>query len=383
MKTFKDTFLESLKQVYEKNPADLDFKKYFALELYKRGEYIESFPMLVSIIETDNDINVAKAINDIKSRMAEDETIIGFVEQEELKTEEEKLAEITKPKQKISFADVAGMENVKDAIRTDIIYPFQHPEIYKQYRDQAGGGILLFGPPGCGKTYIAKAAAGEIDATFISVHIHDIISAFIGTGEQALHDTFEYARANKPAVLFFDEIDAVGANRTKTAGVLRTLVNQFLTELDGIDSENDEILVIGATNLPWEVDQALRRPGRFNKVIFVPPPDVIARTQIFETTLRNKPTENIDYEKLADLTKKYSAADITQICAEAAEKAFKRAVKTGVTVKITQQMVEAQIAERKSTVIDWFNTAKNYVEYSNESGLLNAVKKYLEESKDD
>ncbi len=383
MNPLQDTFLESLRQVYEKNPTDLEYKKYFALELYKRRFYKEAYPLLLEVKAHDTDINVEKAINDIKARLPEDEAIIGFIHQEAHKSEAEKLAEITKPKKKVTFNDIAGMEHVKDAIRTDIIYPYQHPEIYKQYKKQGGGGIMLFGPPGCGKTYIAKATAGEIDATFVSVQIHDIISAFVGTGERALHDTFEYARANTPAVLFFDEIDAMGASRTKTAGVLRTLVNQFLTELDGLDSENEDILVIGATNLPWEVDPALRRPGRFNKVIFVPPPDLAAREQIFKANLAEKPQEELDFARLAGLTKQYSAADIAQICDEAGEHAFKEAVKTGETVKITQELVEAKIAGRKSTVLDWFNTAKNYVEYSNESGLLNDVKKYLDELKND
>lgn len=327
MKSYKDPFLQSLLTAYTANPGDIAFKKYFGLELYKRGELQDAFVLLQEVFAIDQDIQVEKALNTIRGQI----TQIGDIKE----------ALISSPKeQPITFTDVAGMEEIKDAIRTDIIYPFQHPEIYKQYSKKSGGGILLFGPPGCGKTYIAKATAGEIQAKFYSISIHEVLSKFSGEGERFLHDFFEVAREHKPSVLFFDEIDAIGIQRDKTSGIWRTLVNQFLLELDGIGNNNDGLLIIGATNLPWDVDMALRRPGRFDKVLFVGPPDTSARIRMFELNLNGKPTEKMDIPALARMTKQFSGADIARICDAAAETAFKEAVKSDKVVPITQEMLE-------------------------------------------
>lgn len=372
MNNFEDQFLQSLKQVYDQNPSDVSFKKYFALELYKKGKYSDALPLLRDISQTDEDLNIKKAIKDIESTMPKDPRSIGFADPETI----EKIRDIKRDI--VTFSDVAGMDHVKEAIRTDIIYPFQHPEMYKMYGKKAGGGILLYGPPGCGKTFIAKATAGEINAKFLSVSIHELLSPFSGEGEKALHEAFEWARENKPAVMFLDEIDAIGMSRGKTSGLLRTLVNVFLTELDGIFTNNEGILVIGATNLPWEIDSALRRPGRFDRVIFVTPPDKKARIRLFELKLKGKPAETINYEKLADLTKHYSAADIERICDEAGENAFKKAIVSGNVEKITQESIEEVVHKTRSSITDWFSTVKNYIQYSNESGLYNNVKDYLD-----
>jgi len=251
------------------------------------------------------------------------------------------------------------------------------------YNKKSGGGILLYGPPGCGKTFIAKATAGEINAKFLSLSIHELISPFTGEGEKALHMAFEWARDNKPTVIFLDEIDAIGMSRSKTSGALRTLVNVFLTELDGVFTDNEGILVVGATNLPWEIDSALRRPGRFDRIIFVTPPDRKARVKLFELKLKGKPLEELNYDKLSDMTKQYSSADIERICDEAAENAFKRSILSGNIEKISQQSLEEVALKTKSSISDWFATVKNYIQYSNESGLYNSVKDYLDNVKND
>ncbi|HLB51880.1 hypothetical protein A3F07_01915 [candidate division WWE3 bacterium RIFCSPHIGHO2_12_FULL_38_15] len=378
MATYKDQFLESLYQVFLKNPDDQHFKKYFGLELYKKGELKEAYKLLKEVYAIDKDINIERALKDIEEITPQDSSHIGFISETPTKEQLIEMIPEFKASKVITFADVAGMEGVKDEIRTLIIYPFQHPEIYKQYNKQAGGGILLYGPPGCGKTFIAKATAGEINAKFLSVSIHELMSSFAGVGEKALHDIFEWARSNAPAILFFDEIDAIGMSRSKTSGVLRTLVNQFLTELDGLGSNNENILVMGATNLPWEVDTALRRPGRFDKVLFVTPPDIKARQRIIELELKDKPKENINYEELAEMTKGYSSADVRRICDEAGDEAFKKSIKTGQLEKITQESLVERIKLVKSSITDWFSTVKNYIQYSNESGLYNDVKDYLD-----
>jgi len=374
MKSYSDPTLSSLLNILIANPTDGHIKKLFALELYKKEEFQDAFVLLSEIAKTDKDIAIESALADIKSRIS------NTGELEENETDPVAIS----PHKGMTFDDVAGMEQVKDAIRTDIIYPYQHPDVYKQYHNKIGGGILLYGPPGCGKTFIAKATAGEIGASFYSIHIHEVFSKYMGEGEQMLHEIFEVARRNTPSVLFVDEIDAIGMSREKSTGMLRTLINQFLTELDGVDDNNEGVLVIGATNLPWEVDPALRRPGRFDKIIFAPPPDAVARARIFELNLAGKPCETgIDYSVLAKLTKRFSSADISRIVDEAAERSFKQAVKTGETVLISQSLLAEIITSSKTSITDWFSTVNNYIKYSNDSGFYNTVKEYLDSLKND
>ncbi|MEM9824075.1 MAG: AAA family ATPase, partial [Bacteroidota bacterium] len=203
--------------------------------------------------------------------------------------EEDKVLDIERPK--ITFEEVGGMDKVKEEIRMKIIHPLEHPEIYKAYGKKIGGGILMYGPPGCGKTHLAKATAGQVKANFIAVGISDILDLYLGQSERNLHAIFEKARQLKPCVLFFDEVDALGANRTdmrQSAG--RHLINQFLAELDGVEYSNEGVLILAATNAPWHLDPAFRRPGRFDRIIFVPPPDQAAREAILEIKLKDKPT---------------------------------------------------------------------------------------------
>jgi transitional endoplasmic reticulum ATPase len=377
-KKYEDQLLESLHKVYQSNPEDLDFKKYFALELYKKDELKDARPLLAEVFEVDKDLNVEHALNDIALKLEPESHKLGFV------TSEEPEQEALKPKKNlVTFANVAGMDAVKEAIRTDIIYPFQHPEMYAKYNKQAGGGILMFGPPGCGKTYIARASAGEINAEFVSASIHELLSSYAGEGERSLHYFFELAREKAPAVMFFDEIDAIGGSRSGLNSVVRPLVNQLLTEMDGLEDNNKDLLIIGATNLPWEVDSALRRPGRFDKILFVPPPDKAARARLFELNMTGKPHEDIDYNKLAEMTKQYSAADIVHICDEASEETFKIAIRSGKEEKISQELLVATTEKSHSSVKQWFETVRNYIEYSNESGLFDQVKEYLQKVKDE
>ena len=187
--------------------------------------------------------------------------------------------ELERPK--ISFADVGGMESLKEEIRLKILHPLANPELYKMYGKSVGGGILMYGPPGCGKTYLARATAGEAKAAFLAVGIEDVLDMWLGNSERRLHQLFETARQNTPCMLFFDEVDALGAKRSDMrASAARMLVNQFLSELDGVSHSNEGVLILAATNAPWHVDSAFRRPGRFDRVLFVPPPDAAARQDI-------------------------------------------------------------------------------------------------------
>lgn len=278
----------------------------------------------------------------------------------------------------ISFKDVGGMEKLKDEIRMKIIHPLTNPEIYKAYGKSIGGGILMYGPPGCGKTHLARATAGEVDAYFISIGIHDVLNMWLGRSEQNLHELFEVARRNTPCVLFIDEIDALGANRSdmrQSAG--RLLINQLLTELDGIERSNNGVLILAATNAPWHLDPALRRPGRFDRVIFVPPPDVTARAAILEVMLKDKPAEKMDFEQIAKKTDGLSGADLKAVVDTAIEEKLREAMAKGVPIPLTNKDLLQAARKINASTKDWFATARNYALYSNQGGTYDDVLEYL------
>lgn len=380
MTDYNDALLNALRQALDSDSSNLGTKKLLGLELFKKGHLRDAYPLLLEVLEHDQDVAVERAIHEIEKEIDKEGPSIGFGSARS--DAERVLQELTEKRgDRITFADVAGMDAVKEAIRMDILYPLQNPELAKQYKLKVGGGILMYGPPGCGKTYIAKATAGELNATFIPVSIHEIISGFTGEGERALHNFFEAARRQAPSVLFFDELDAVGASRSRLGGTMRTLVNQFLTELDGVGTDNNKVLVIGATNLPWEVDDALRRPGRFDKVLFITPPDQSARKRMFELDLKDKPAESIDYSVLAGSTEGFSAADIKKVSEDTSDKAFRQALKTNQVVSITTQDILNAVGQSRPTTREWFQTVKSYITYSNQTGLYDEVKKYMDAHK--
>lgn len=278
----------------------------------------------------------------------------------------------------INFTDVGGMQRIKDEISIKIIEPMKNPELYKAFGKKAGGGILLYGPPGCGKTYIAKATAGQINAKFINVGLHDILDMWIGNSEKNLHEIFEIARENAPCVLFFDEVDAIGASRSDLKqSAMRHVINQFLAEMDGIASENEGVLILAATNAPWNVDPAFRRPGRFDRVIFVEPPDEKAREEILQSMLKDKPVNAVDIVKIAQQTADYSGADIQAMIDIAVEEKLRASMASGKLEPIgTKDLIKAA-KQHRPTTLEWFASARNYALYANESGLYNDILTYL------
>lgn len=284
----------------------------------------------------------------------------------------------------ITFSDVGGMEDVKEYLRMNIIYPLKNPDLFKTYGKRVGGGIMMYGPPGCGKTYLSRALAGECNATFYQVGIHEILDMYLGSSEKNVHKLFETARRNAPAIVFLDEIDALGQKRSSGDSwgrALRGTVGTLLAEMDDLGSPDKPILVIGATNTPWSVDLALRRPGRFDRVVFVPPPDLAAREEILKLHLRGKPTSELDIARIAKKLEKYSGADIRALVDRAVEEAIKRAMRSGKTELITtQNLLDASDGMHPSTV-EWLATAYDYVRYSNEGGIYDQVKNYLDRNR--
>src|SRR5438094_3253263 len=215
------------------------------------------------------------------------------------------------------------MADVTKRLEVAFLGPLRNPELRRMYGKSLRGGLLLYGPPGCGKTFLARAVAGEMGARFISVSIVDVLNMWIGNSERNLHEIFQTARRNAPCVLFLDEVDAIGHKRSQLhSSAMRTLGNQLLAELDGVEGDNDGVFVLAATNAPWDVDAALRRPGRLDRMLLVLPPDAPARTGIIQYHLRERPVASIDLNRLVAATEHFSGADLAHLCDTAAEHAM-------------------------------------------------------------
>lgn len=276
----------------------------------------------------------------------------------------------------IDFTHIGGMEALKERIRMSIIYPFKNKELFKKFKKRSGGGLLFYGPPGCGKTLISRATAGECGAHFINISVHDILSKWIGESEQRMHALFAEARRKAPTVIFIDEVDALGVKRSD-AGHTASLVNTLLTEMDGSQSDNEDLLIIGATNTPWRVDSAFRRPGRFDHVLFVPPPDTEARASILEILLEDIPQEKIDIKKIAKATDKFSGADLRSLIDQSTEQVIQEIMRTGKETQLTNKHILTTLKTTRPTTLEWLEQASNYASYANQSGLYDDLSKYI------
>ena len=282
----------------------------------------------------------------------------------------------------ITLADVAGMEHVKKRLNLAFLAPMRNPEMTKLYGKSLRGGLLLYGPPGCGKTYIARATAGELRARFIHVGISDVLDMYIGESERNLHQIFENARRKAPCVLFFDEIDALGRKRSlMRESAARGIVNQLLAELDSANQPNHGVFVLAATNHPWDVDTALRRPGRFDRMLLVLPPDRDARLAIIQRQLENRPLEKFDFTWLVEKTEGFSGADIVHLCESMAEQAMEDSILSGEARPIRKSDGKKALKEVKATTRPWFETARNFALFANEGGLYDDLIDYLRAKK--
>jgi transitional endoplasmic reticulum ATPase len=294
---------------------------------------------------------------------------------------DDEVKRLLQPEQdRVTFVDVGGHDEIKRQIEKRIITPFLKPSLFERFKKRVGGGILMYGPPGCGKTLLARATAGQCQAQFFNVAISDVLDMYIGESERKLSAIFAKARAASPSVLFFDELEGLAAKRTyhREASSAK-VVSQFLTEMDGFARNNRGVLILGATNVPWAVDPAFRRPGRFDRVLFVPPPDKAARSAILKILLSGRPTQGeIDTAWLAERTAGFSGADLENLVEEGADAAIEASLANSSEVPIRDEHLRAALAHVKPTTLEWLTTARNHARYSNEGGQYDEVLRFLE-----
>jgi SpoVK/Ycf46/Vps4 family AAA+-type ATPase len=283
----------------------------------------------------------------------------------------------------VRLADVGGMEEVKERLELTFLGPMRNPQMARAFGATMSGGLLLYGPPGCGKTFIARAVAGEMGARFYPIGISDVLDMWAGRSERNLAEIFAAARRNSPCVLFFDELDALGQKRSNLqfSSSLRNTVNQLLSELDSLGGNNDGVFVLAATNHPWDLDSALRRPGRFDRMLLVLPPDAAARLAILKYHLRDRPAGEVDVESIAKMTQHFSGADLAHVVSTAAERALATSMKSGRLVPLTTKDVEAAAREVQPSTGPWFATARNVVTFANTDGSYDDLAAYLRRNK--
>jgi AAA+ superfamily predicted ATPase len=282
----------------------------------------------------------------------------------------------------LRLADVAGLTAVKQRLEAAFLAPMRNPELRRLYAKSLRGGLLLYGPPGCGKTFIARAVAGELGARFMAVSFADVIDMYVGSSERNIHEMFAIARRNAPCVLFLDEVDAIGQKRSQLRSTpMRTAVNQLLLELDDISGGNEGVFVLAATNHPWDVDSALRRPGRFDRTLLVLPPDAAAREAVFRYHLAGRPVAGIELGALAAITDGYSGADIAHVCETASELALLDSASSGEIRMIGQQDLLAAAAQVRPSVGPWLDAARNVALFANEGGAYDDLVGYLRKRK--
>lgn len=365
-----------LDEILKQEPDHAEANYYFAKASFLKGDFKQaklSYDIASSLNDDFEDDDFELQVN---QKLRESGMAVANLADDLNENDDNFFADIEKPK--INFSDVGGMDKVKEEIALKVIHPLNNPEIYKAFGKKIGGGILLYGPPGCGKTHIARATAGEIKANFISVGISDVLDMWQGNSEKNLHSLFQKARNSTPCVLFFDEVDAMGASRSDMrSNSSRFLINQFLEEMDGVKHSNEGVLIMAATNSPWYVDSAFRRSGRFDRIIFVSPPDATAREEILNIYLKDKPTEQIDIKSIVKSTEEFTGADMKALVDVAIESKIPESIKQNRVIPINTSDLKKAVSMVKSPTKEWFSSAKNYALYSNDGGQYDDILKYL------
>ena len=246
----------------------------------------------------------------------------------------------------VSWNDIGGLLGVKRELKELVQYPIEHPEKFEKFGMSPSRGVLFYGPPGCGKTLLAKAVANECQANFISIKGPELLTMWFGESEANVRDVFAKARGAAPCVLFFDELDSIaqqrGGNSGDGGGAGDRVMNQLLTEMDGVGSKKN-VFVIGATNRPDIIDTALMRPGRLDQLIYIPMPDYESRLSILTAVLRKTPVhKDVDLQYLATQTDKFTGADLTEIC----QRSAKLAIREDIERNMERERIQADAREQ-------------------------------------
>ncbi len=304
------------------------------------------------LVEISDNLNKKPAKINKKDEKTEDE------EDEDVKKWQ--AAEIPK----IKFSDVAGLEDVKKAITIRMINPIKYPDKYKMYGKKTGGGVLLYGPPGTGKTMIAKAIANEVGAKFYAVKGSDIVSKWVGDSEKNINSLFQEANKQDRAIIFIDEMDSlIGRRGLDTHNDKR--VNEFLQQIDGFAGRNPNLLLLGATNRPWDIDSAAMRSGRFSQKIYLPLPDAPARKFMIEKNMKGVPVaKDFDVDKIVAQTEMYSGADIEELCDRAKDEPLLKAIATDSIILVTNKDFDDVLEKMPPSVTP--KELKQFEEYNNE-----------------
>ncbi|UUV34735.1 ATP-binding protein [Amycolatopsis roodepoortensis] len=280
---------------------------------------------------------------------------------------------------KVTLGDVAGLAEVKQHLNTAFLAPLRNPELAAAFGQKPGGSLLMYGPPGCGKTFIARAIAGDLGASFLHVTLADLLSKWIGESEKAIQSVFRHARAATPCVIFFDEFDALGGRRTSGGGgshAMRMLVTQLLEELDGMAGTNDGVYFLAATNRPWDIDSALRRPGRIDKTVLVLPPDAVARAAIVQGALAGKPAADVDAVAVAAATEGFSGADLSHLTTTVLQKAMIESMNRNELVPVTTDALLAAVGDIVPSTTSWFDQVAPVLEYGVDDGTFDQLRAY-------
>lgn len=276
----------------------------------------------------------------------------------------------------VTLADVVGLAEVKQHLDLTFLAPLRNPEMAAAFGQTPGGSLLMYGPPGCGKTFIARAIAGDLGASFIHVTLADLLSRWLGDAERAIQSLFRDARAAAPCVIFFDEFDALGGRRSSGGQSMRMVVTQLLEELDGVSGHNEGVYFLAATNRPWDIDPALRRPGRIDKTVLVLPPDAVARAAILQGELEGKPVDDVDPIAVAAVTEGLSGADIAQVARTALQRSLSASMSSGTLVPVTTAALLEAAAGVTASTTSWFDQVAPVLEYGVDDGTFDQLRAY-------
>ena len=329
---------------FEENICIVKYERFDNVKMMSSERFFQyNEPVSQSTIDDINELKCEYELTNKKNKIQKD-----IINEQTIESEKD----IIKSNNKITFDDVIGLDDVKELINRMVVYPFKYKEIYKAFNRDSGGGILLYGAPGTGKTMIAKAIANEIDAEFYSIKCSDIASKWYGESARNIKKLFDKARSHERSIIFFDEFDSLGSNRDHgNYNSVNMVVSELLSQIDGFESKKNTVLLIASTNKPWNIDSALLRSGRFNKKIYIGLPDKTSRINLLIHELKDSPLSKVDFESISEKTEGYSSADIVELCNETKDIAIKRSIQMNQISPINQKDLIKALSMVSSTIV--------------------------------